>query len=524
MRRRQKHLAWTVLGIIFLTTVFRLYNHASTRSANPDLPSSTLEEREPNPLLAQHATFWRTLHSLILNNHPQTEKKPDLVVPRNPRISYDPGHAHPRPDVLWMDHLDVERMKNAHANFITDIRKLPATHGPIYNPGTRGIVTTASNSLLATLTISLHMLRKTGSTLPVEIFLERPSTHSQAFCTQVFPNLHAKCLYLSDIFDRAGSSFSLSTYQYKIFSILFSSFEDVLLLDSDAWPVSNPEPLFHSFPFTDTGMVLWPDFWYASESPYFFEIAKIKNPPTLEVQPATESGELMYSKSKHGYGIMLATYYNYYGPDYYYLLHSQDGPGQGDKETFMWAATALDEQYYLVHHQVTSLGRHDSNGEWIGTGMVQYDPIQDFFWTSSTASSGIDNGKTVTKARRTEPKPMFIHANHPKYDPYTIFDENINNIHTPTRDSSGSPVRCWFSSSDAVSLFGLDIERRFWEVMEKIACNDLKGLWTREDKPTKADIEEMKERDKKICQKVKDHIEVVFDAKTAEKRDENTNT
>ena len=515
-RRRRKHLVWTVLGFIFLAFIVSVYNYASARSSYPehDLSGSALEQRETNPLLAQHTTFWRTLHALILNNHPQTEKKPDLVVPRNPHISYDPGHAHPRPDVLWMDQLDIERMKNAHANFITDIRKLPATHGPVYNPGTRGIVTTASESLLPTLTVSLHMLRKTGSTLAVEIFLKSPNAHTDAFCSYVFPNLNAKCLYLSDIFNRATTTVALSTYQYKIFSILFSSFEDVLLLDSDAWPISNPEPLFHSMPFTDVGMVLWPDFWYASESPYFFEIAKIKDPPTLETRPATESGEIMYSKSKHGYGIMLATYYNYYGPDYYYLLQSQGGPGQGDKETFPWAATALGEQYYFVDHQVTSLGRHDSSGEYVGTGMVQYDPVQDFFSTTSPAASSDDAEKPTTKARRSEPKPLFIHANFPKYDPYTIFGDDAHGVHTPTRDSNSSLVRCWMPSTDAISLFGLDVEHRFWKSMEDSACGDLMGLWISEDKPSKAALKDLKSRDERVCQQVKEYITTVFDGKT----------
>lgn len=475
-----------------------------------ETPPSTFDDREISPLLVQHASFWRTLHSMILNNHPQTVKKPDLIVPRNPSISYDPDYARPRPDVLWMDQLDIERMKNTHANFIADIQKIPLTHGPAYIPDTKGIVTTASESLLSILTVSLHMLRRTGSSLPVEVFLSQPSTHTHAVCSEVFPGLNAKCFYFSDIFTQAQTTVSLSTYQYKIFSILFSTFEDILFLDSDAWPVNNPDPLFHSLPFTNTGMILWPDFWYASESPYFFEIAKIKDPPTLDVRPATESGEIMYSKSKHGYGIMLATYYNYYGPDYYYLLQSQGGPGQGDKETFPWAAVAMDEQFYSVNHPVTSLGRHDTNGEWLGSGMIQYDPVHDFF--ASTQQPAITPVNGGTKSRRIETKPLFIHANFPKYDPATIFNDDIHGIRSPVRDSNGTYVRCWFPLEENMSFFGFDLERRFWTAMQDTACGAAMGLWTGQERATKARIQEARGRDERVCAKVKEYVSLVFDS------------
>jgi alpha 1,2-mannosyltransferase len=102
-------------------------------------------------------------------------------------------------------------------------------------------------------------------------------------------------------------------------------------------------------------MVLWPDFWFPSESPSFFEATEIPAPP-IYVRALTESGEILYSKSKHNLSIMLATYYNYYGPDFYYPLQSQGAPGEGDKETFLWSAVALSEPFYTVKTKVRALG------------------------------------------------------------------------------------------------------------------------------------------------------------------------
>lgn len=415
-----------------------------------------------------------------------------------------------------MDEADVSRMKSAHANFVSDIRSL--ADSLVFKAGSKGIVTTASEGLLAILAISLRMLRKTQTNLPVEIFLNRRSPYTDEFCSKVFPALDASCRYLSDIFTEADTTVNLNTYQYKIFSILFSSFEDVLLLDSDAWPVADPEPLFRSLPFTRVGLVLWPDFWYASESPYFFDIAKISDPPPLNTRPSTESGEILYSKKKHALSIMLATYYNYYGPDYYYILQSQGGPGEGDKETFPWAAAAVSEDFYFVKQSVRSLGKHDSNGEYIGTAMIQYDPVQDFFYNADAKlqhqplRDPHDVAHPVAGQKSLPPKPLFIHANFPKFDPYTIFNDEIRGVHTPTKDSNGKLVRCWMPREEAIELFGFDVEKRFWEAMEEAACGDLLGLWLGGGRPDRSSLEQVRKRDMQICEKVRNYNKVVFES------------
>lgn len=515
-RRNKRSFITLVVLVLFLIFLFHDRSHGSTRTIAGRIHEPSLYERTFNPLVSQHAQFWRSLHQLILNNHPHCKKKPDLVVPRNPHVSYDAKKVRPRPDVLWMDEADISRMKSAHANFVTDIHVLSSNL--VYTPGKKGIVTTASEGLLAILSISLRMLRKTQCTLPVEIFLNSRSPYTDEFCGKVFPHLGTSCRYLSDISEQAETDIHISTYQYKVFAILFSSFEDVLFLDSDAWPISNPEPLFHSLPFTDTGMILWPDFWFASESPYFFEIAKITDPPPLNARPATESGEILYSKPKHALSIMLATYYNYYGPDYYYLLQSQGGPGQGDKETFPWAAAALNEEFYFVHHPVHSLGRHDSSGEYIGTAMIQFDPVQDFFYSAKLPAVPFKDPNDIAHpsvAITAPPKPLFVHANFPKFDPYTIFNDEVSGMHTPTRDSNGKLVRCWMPENDAIALFGFDVEKRFWEAMEEAACGDLVGLWLSGGKPDKNALEQVKKRDMIVCEKVRGYYAEVFRSRDA---------
>lgn len=380
-----------------------------------------------------------------------------------------------------MESADIKRMREAHSNFINDLKKtLPHL---VYEPGSRGVVMTAGYNQLPVMVISIRMLRRTWCLLPVEVLLADPSDYDEEICENVLPTLNAKCLVLSDIFRAAESGVAIDRYQYKIMAILFSSFEEVLLLDSDAFPIYNPLSLFEQEPFKSTGMVVWPDFWYASESPYYFEIAKIEDIPALNTRACVESGQLMYSKSKHSMSIMLAAYYNFYGPTYYYPLLSQGAPGQGDKETFAWAAVALKEEFYPVREHVMALGRMDSNGHYLGSAMAQHDPIADYVYTKTHGLPGEPGhqGETTLEnpfdIRPSEVRPFFIHANFPKFDPSTIFKHEMQGFGNevigaggPTHDSNGTAVRCWMSEERAVQLFGVDVERGFWEEILGTAC------------------------------------------------------
>jgi alpha 1,2-mannosyltransferase len=224
------------------------------------------------------------------------------------------------------------------------------------------------------------MLRRTGSTLPAEVFLTNLDEYETHIRNVVLPILNAKCLVLSQILDAVPATVEISCYQYKILSILFSSFEDVLFLDSDAFPVHDPDVLFDSESFNPTGLVLWPDFWYPSKSPAYFTVSA-QPVPSLEERQSTESGEILYSKAKHELSLSLATYYNIYGPTHYYPLQSQGAPGEGDKETYGWAA-------YHVKQPVRALGlfNHES-GSFEGSAMVQYDPRDDYIWTTQKNES-----------------------------------------------------------------------------------------------------------------------------------------
>jgi alpha 1,2-mannosyltransferase len=490
--RRKSSLITSLLAFFLILLFIQTRIHYGP--AQPEPPSIPVAEPEPvpppateanppikanNPLIESQAKFWRSLYQIILNNDPNCRNAPDPVVPQKLDIGFDPTQNRPRPDVLYMDTADIKRMREAHSNFVSDMKGVASMP---YEPGARGIVLTGGLNQLPVLVISVRMLRRTGSDLPVEVFVADDSEWDDQICNVVLPSLNAKCLLFSDIFHAASTGVAINRFQFKVMAILFSSFEEVLLLDSDAFPIHNPLPLFDEEPFKSNGLIVWPDFWYPSESPYYFEIAKIDAIPPLNERASVESGELMYSKSKHHMSLMLAAYYNYYGPSYYYPLLSQGAPGEGDKETFAWAATALKEPYYAVHERVMALGRHDTNGHYLGTAMAQHDPVADYAFTKAYGpphdrNKDADTGKeNHFDIQESDVKPFFIHANFPKFDPSTIFDHKMRDfsdqiVGQPTRDTNGTSVRCWMDPARAVELFGFDIERRFWEEIKSTACD-----------------------------------------------------
>jgi alpha 1,2-mannosyltransferase len=453
---------------------------------------------EPQPFLQQQAKFWRALYSHVLNNDPQCAAPEVLGIPHKLDTGYDPKHDIPRPDVLWLNPQDVDKIKAAHAQFLQDIHDKSPTIP--FQPGTQGIAVTASYQLLPVLAISLRMLRRTGCTLPVEVFLATSEDYDSQVCDDMFTSLNAKCLIFQSITTSAGTGVTLSRYQYKIMALLFSSFESVLLLDSDAFPVTSPTSLFSTAPLSTHGLILFPDFWYPTESPYFFTIASITPIPPLNARPATESGAVLVHKPTHTATLLLAAYYNYYGPDLYYPLQSQGAPGQGDKETFGWAAVATNSSFYKVHTPVLALGHLDSSGAFVGSAMAQHDPIADFALHHhgdgddtypaplpagpATAAPSADDATTPSSV-----PPLFIHANFPKFDPATLFLSTTQppGKAGPTFDSNGTKVRPWSATVLIGGAYGPndgggggrggeDVERAFWEEIEWVACEWQNGF------------------------------------------------
>lgn len=419
-------------------------------------------------------------------------------------------------DCLYLPPDMFESLKISHKNFVDNIPE-------IYDQGTytgEGIVLIGGGKFSWLSLLSIENLRSVGSKLPIEIMIPQPDDYEPQLCETILPKLNAKCLLLYEVFpdiinnnDKSKKStggFKLTGYQYKSLSLLASTFEKVIFLDSDNIAVLNPDHLFKAEPFLSNGMILWPDFWRRVTHPMYYDLAgfKISNkrvrnlidkvsPPELytnfDDDPdndiplhdregaipdlSTESGQIIINKKTHFKSLLLSFYYNVYGPRHFYPLFSQGGKGEGDKETFIAAAQYYQLPVYQVNKPVGVIGHWHKNG-YQGVGMVQYDPISDKDYEDKYKQdlmNRISNEGEHFNYNRLEffnyfndknSNPMFIHCNYPKLDPVGLIKEK------KLLDDEGHEWRLY---SDQPNI-GFDFEVKQWKLINKYFCSDEQEL------------------------------------------------
>lgn len=458
-------------AILFLLNIFYFYLHRESFSSRPQ---------------DQHSRLWQQLHPLLEEYKPNCSR-PVLRGSAGTQ-RFDALKETPRPNYVSNVDEILLPMQAAHDGFLHAIYSLKLDRA--YAPGTTGIVSSAGGTYLPTFLVSLLLLRRTGSTLPLELFMKDRTEYEPSICETILPPLGAKCLVLSDILagqDNLQSMEKIEGFQIKSFAMLFSSFEKFLWLDADCVPLYDPAVILNSEPFESTGLVTWPDFWANSAAPVYFNISRQPEPLSTTRQ-ATEAGILIVSKKTHFSTLMLAAYYNYYGPDYYYILLDQGAPGAGDKDTFLHAAAALNKTFYSVSEKVVDVGNVTPwNAEVaINAGYIQADPIQDYNLTSQQKWRGKD--PSVAKP----PRAFFVHAGDPEFNP----GEDL--LGRKLVGFDGKPTRLWTHPPEAMERLGYDAERAFWEATVSVACDMQPAFESWKSKS-------------RLCEQVKEHWEAVFE-------------
>ncbi|KAH8601763.1 mannosyltransferase putative-domain-containing protein [Bisporella sp. PMI_857] len=332
---------------------------------------------------------------------------------------------------------DILDSKLAHSVLL---KLLPTTSIP-YRKHSQGAVIVGGGRYTATAIFSVLMIRKQNPELPVEVFLPTRDDYDHYTCEVMFKSLNARCLVISDF-----TNIQIARYQYKIFSIIFSSFENVVFLDADSIPLIDVSELFRQEPYISTGLITWPDFWASTASHLFYNISDQKVPPVTE-HASSESGQMLISKSKHANSLLLALYYNIYGPPFFYRLLSQNGPGEGDKETWVAAAKALNLPYYQVRERAQVVG-HFTDGSFVFSGIAQHHPGLDY-------QLEIKNQTTYRDTKNA--KVVFLHLNGAKPNPVDWLNH-------------AKDVRMWGPRQDTIARFGYDLEGDVWNTITLVAC------------------------------------------------------
>lgn len=492
---------------------------SSAHSNNPLLPLTTQKAADGSDITSVGA-FWTKWSKIIhdarpdvpkitLSGHAQTQNPPPGQLTRQPY------HDHVRQSMeqlaplqvahrQFIEHLESEfgdgQPSNASTTPSVSSTSSLSPFPPRYWKGIdifkgRGIVMVGGGEYFGPAIISLHMLRRTGSTLPVEVFVPNDDEYEEELCTKYLEKLNAKCVVLSHILDQSpiktggtdDADMKITHYQLKSLALLLSSFSDALLLDSDSIPLADPATaIFTSDPYTSRGTIVWPDFWKATESPKFWSIIGRSAFPEFLPATSSEAGQFAINKATHIAPLLLATYYNIFGPDHYYPLLSQGALGQGDKETFLAAAVALNASYYRVKTPVASIGRWDGLTE-RATAMVQHSAADDYRYLSGAGST------SSSPPLRNTIKPLFLHSNTPKMNAGHLVDEGDL---TAATDHT-TRLRLLGDKDALVKQFGFDVEESLWDLLVQTGC-ELQGV-----------VEEWKRRGD-MCERLEEHHKAVF--------------
>jgi len=150
-----------------------------------------------------------------------------------------------------------DTVKEAHIRLFDSYLATIQDSQTSYTPGSRGIVCGAGGALyFANAVAMVTRLRNLGCTLPVQFWHLGPHEMDNAML-RLAGELGVEVI---DGFNVPGEPPRvLNGWELKPWSILHSSFEEVLYLDADCIPVQNPELLFARPEYQTFGAVFWPD-------------------------------------------------------------------------------------------------------------------------------------------------------------------------------------------------------------------------------------------------------------------------
>ncbi|CAL9731639.1 alpha-1,2-mannosyltransferase Mnn5p [Monosporozyma unispora] len=488
----------SVSSIFFIFYQFQIYTF--DQSANNDSNwhyDELLEQRWEtqfadkyghSPLFRFHYQLFTILHKFKPLTPPEDQsiftnkelcKKGELSVNDDDpldNLSYDSLNAcyHLTPNYK-------SNLKEMHSKFVETIKTIPKSVPQNLFPREKGIVTVGGGQYSIILLTSLPMLRRSGNKLPVEVFIpESDEKYEKNFCDKFAPQYNAKCVYMSKYFNKDILRDSEPAgFQFKLLALLLSQFKNILFLDSDNYALKNIDDVFDQEIYQRTGLILWPDLWRRRTAPDYYDIANITynmnhrvrasidevSPPSRFIGPGentiefikahvpfhdlegtiadttSESGQIVINKVEQFDTLLLALYYNTYGPDWYYTLFTEHGSGEGDKETFIGAATSLGKPFYQVKTPLC-FSSYISN-EFKGVGLLQHDFAQDYELykqskiitdanlekyskydqSYSTFNSYVAEFLQTDKYGNDRVDVAFIHASFSKFNPFKLYKE-----------------------------------------------------------------------------------------------------
>ena len=201
--------------------------------------------------------------------------------------------------------------------------------------------------------IAISLLRHVGCTLPIQLWY-LGAREVDPYMEALIAPLGVECIDATAV-SAVHPARILRGWEIKPYSILHCPFREVLLLDADNFVAINPEFLFETAEYRDTGALFWPD---VGRMPADNPMWKIFGVPYLD-EPEFESGQIVVNKERCWAALNLTKFYNDYSDFYYRYVH-------GDKETFHFAFRKAGQRYAMTTHAMRldhgTFFQHDFGG------------------------------------------------------------------------------------------------------------------------------------------------------------------
>ena len=204
------------------------------QETGPQIPLAT--PMEPNKI----QFLRRGIRPLFDENQPV----PNSIDQPNPASLADLPMKARLDSLVKLNQYQASRTRKSHAAVVSHL-----TDYPVGLYGGKGIVMLAGGRYSEYAATSLNVLRQVGSTLPVEVWALDEDGEVDGWCEELAEDGIA-CRRLADYVDL--DHFPLP-YQWKVLTLLFSTFEQVIFMDADSVPVQNPDLLLRSDAFNRTG-------------------------------------------------------------------------------------------------------------------------------------------------------------------------------------------------------------------------------------------------------------------------------
>jgi hypothetical protein len=208
--------------------------------------------------------------------------------------------------------------------------------------------------------VSINMLRRSGSKLPIQIWHfgpEEVDEHSKV----VFKSLNVTWVDINEVVKLYPMD-NLRGWECKPFAIVHCSFKEVLFIDADNVPVKNPEFLFNTPEFKQFGALFWPDRGRYGPDRSAWGLLNIQ----YRDEPEFESGQILVDKERCWQALMVALWLNEHSDFYYGHMH-------GDKETYHFGWRRTNTSIFMCPPMVECQSA-DYSGSNFKECMCQHDP------------------------------------------------------------------------------------------------------------------------------------------------------